>query len=228
MTVLHKLDKILILRCRYHLLFHGFIEIIRKQSQTHFTYKSYLKLSEECSIAEDKKTQETKMVRKISLQRETAEGTIVGEIDILSKEEVLGLIKQDAESMKSQPVDDIFETKEIKESITVEPVPSALKEDVPVSEVVRVDKTPKTSLIYSHVEAENMEKPLSTTEDIVRNEEMAIDTDIESYFPINVTKNEEEKERTHHLDSVVPEKDVAMETITCRKTSTTQVSTFSA
>ena len=200
------------------------MEIIRKQSQTHFTHQSYLKLSEECSIVEDKKTQETQMVRKISLQRETAESTVVGEIDLLSKEEAIGSIKQDVESIKSQPVDDILETKEIKESITVEPIPSALKEDVPVSEVVRIDKTPKTSLIYSHVEAENMEKSLSATEDVARHEEMRVDTDIESYFPISVTKNEEEKEKTQHLDSVVPEKDVAMETKTCRKTSTTQVS----
>ena len=204
------------------------MKIIRKQSRTHFTHQSYLKLSEECSIAEDKKTQETQMVRKISLQRETAEGTVVDEIDILSKEDVLGLIKQDVESIKGQLVDDIFETKEIKESITVEPLPNALKEDVPVSEVVQVDRTPKTSLIYSHVEAANMEKSLSATEDDTGHKDIRVDTDIESNFPISVSKNEEEKENTHQLNSVVPEKDVAMETITCRKTSTTQVSTFSA
>ena len=202
------------------------MEIIRKQSQAHFTHQSYLKLSEECSLAEDKNTQATQMVRKISLQRETAESTVVGKIDLSSKEETIGSIKQDLKSIKSQHVDDILETKEINESVTVEPVPSTLKEDVPVSEIVQVDRTPKTSLIYSHVEADIMEKSLSTTEDVARHEEMTVDTDIESYFPISVTKNEAEKEKTHHLDSFVPEKDVALETITCRKTSTTQVSTF--
>ena len=69
-----------------------------------------------------------------------------------------------------------------------------------------------------------MEKSFSVTDDDTRHEDIRVDTEIESYFPISVSKNEAEKEKTHQLNSVVPEKDVAMETITCRKISTTQVS----
>ena len=196
--------------------------MIQKQSTLHLLHNFSLKLSEECCVSEDKKMQFDRIDRKTSLQKETAEGTVVDDINFLMKEQTLETIQHDVENVEIKPLDDTFETKEIKESFAIEPIPRNLEEDVPASEVARVEKSHKNSMVYTHVEAANMEKSLSMSDEISKLEEEKIQAAIESHFPITITKNEEEK--AYPLNATVPTKDMAMATTTSRKSSTVEVS----
>ena len=184
-----------------------------------FTHQFYIKVSEECIVSEESKTQIDQMGRKISIQKEVSEGILVGKIELSSKEENLNATKQEAENIKIQPGDDSFQTKEIKESFAVEPLPSKLKEDMPTSEVANVDKTHKSSLTYSQTEAATMVKYLTIAENTIEQEK--VNSGIESYFPVTVTENEEENAQP--LDSALPKKDVAIAATISRKTSITKV-----
>ena len=159
------------------------------------------------------------MGRKISVKKEISEGILVGKIELSSKEENFNVTKQKAENIKIQPGDELLSTKEIEESFAVEALPSKLKEDKPTSEVAKVDKTHKSSLTYSQTEAATMEKSLSIAENTVEQEKL--NAGIESYFPVTVTENEEEKAQP--LDSVLPKKDVAIAATISRKSSMTKV-----
>ena len=189
----------------------------QKQSTTLFAHHYQFKLSEECSQSEDKKAQ---LGRKISLQKETNEGTVVDEIALLSKEDTFNETKQDVERIQIQAIDDAHQTKEIKETVAIEPLPSTFKEDLPVSEKANVDKTQKHSFTYSHVEAARMEKSLPIEENISKYEEK-VETEVESLFPITISKDEEEKVET--FDSDLPKKNIVTPTTTSRKTSKTEV-----
>ena len=175
-------------------------------------------------MSENRKTQLDQIDRKPSLQRETAEGTLVDDINLLMKEQALETIQHEVENVEIKPLEDTFQTKEIKESFAIEPLPSTIENDVPTSELPRVEKSHKNSMVYTHVEAANMEKSLLISDEISKFEEEKIQAGVEGHFPITITKEEEEK--ACPLISTAPTKDMAMATTTCRKTSTTEVSTL--
>jgi hypothetical protein len=178
---------------------------------------TYLKVLEQCSLSENRNAQETDNVTKTNIGRQSVEGTTVKEIELITKEKQLEHIQHEQTKADIQPLDETHQTTEIKESFTIEPVPSKLVYESNTPAVVSVEKTQITSLEYSQVEAGIKEKK------IVRSgrEEERIKTEIESQIPITVSSNDNEK--VFELNTKIPQEEKLLPTTSTRKESTTQV-----
>ena len=148
------------------------------------------------------------------------------EIELITKEKKLEPIRHERTKADIQALDDTYQTKEIKESFTIEPVPSKLVHESNTPAVVSIEKTQITSVEYGQVEAAIKEKEIDNTETHFPNndEEERIKREIESQFPITVTSNDHE--RVFALDTEVPEKENIMLRTSSRKESTSQVSKY--
>ena len=155
--------------------------------------------------------------------RQTVEGTTVKEIELITKERQLEQTQQEQMKVGIQPIDDTYQTTEIKESFAIEPVPRKLLYGSNTPAVVSVEKTQNTSLEYGQVEAAIKEMNIahSGTYTPYHDEEERIETEIESQIPITVSSNDDEK--VFALDTGIPEEEKIIPTTPSRKESTTQV-----
>ena len=160
----------------------------------------------------------------IQLETESSEGTLVKEIELIIKEKEFE--KRPIEEIRAeiQHFDDIFHSKQIKENFALEPSPTQLEDEPNIPAVVNVEKTQSTSLKYSQVEAAVKEKQITLSEGQYssKDKEDIVATQLESYLPVTVT--EQSDERLYPLISDHPEKEKSILTAPSRKASTTLVS----
>lgn len=158
--------------------------------------------------------------------RQTVEGTTVKEIELITKERKLEQIQHEPSKADIKHLDDTYQTTEIKESFTIEPVPRKLMNESNTPAVVSVEKTQNTSLEYGQVEAAIKEMKIadSGTYFPYHDEEEKINTQIESQIPITVSSSDDEN--VFALDTNIPEEEKIIPTTPSRKESTTQVYTF--
>ena len=224
--MLDKFRHISIQTCVYLYKRHG-IKVTGEQSTSlHFTQMTYIKVLEQCSLSDNRNVQERDNTTKVNIGRQSVEGTTVKEIELITKEKKLEQIRHERTKADIQALDDTYQTKEIKESLTIEPVPSKLVHESNTLAAVSIEKTQNTSLEYGQVEAAIKEKEIENTETHFPNndEEERIKREIESQFPITVSNNDHE--RVFALDTEVPEKEKIMLIASSRKESASQVSTF--